>query len=65
MGPYYDRTSTKMTAVRFETLKIFYLFIFRKRGRGGKIKGEKLQCVVASRAPCTGDLACNPGRCPD
>ena len=25
----------------------------------------KHQCVVASRAPPTGDLACNPGTCPD
>ena len=28
-------------------------------------KGEKHQCVVASHAPPTGDLACNPGMCPD
>ena len=27
-------------------------------------KGEKQQCVVASHAPPTGDLACNPGVCP-
>ena len=39
----------------------FYLFIFRQRGR----QGEKHQCVVASHAPPTGDLACNPGMCPD
>ncbi|XP_053770889.1 KRAB domain-containing protein 5 isoform X2 [Desmodus rotundus] len=26
---------------------------------------EKYQCVVASRAPCTGDLTCNSGMCPD
>ena len=38
----------------------FYLFIFRERGR----KGEEQQCVVASHAPPTGDLACNPGMCP-
>ena len=35
------------------------LFIFRERGR----EGEKHQCVVPSRAPSTGDLACNPGTC--
>ena len=45
--------------------KIFYLFIFRERGREGERKGEKHQCVVASHAPPTGDLACNPGRSPD
>ena len=28
-------------------------------------QGEKGQCVVASRTPPTGDLACNPGMCPD
>ena len=43
----------------------FYLFIFRKRGREGPREGEKHQCVVASRTPTTGDLAHNPGMCPD
>ena len=38
-----------------------YLFIFRQRGR----EGEKPQCLVASRTPPTGDLAHNPGLCPD
>ena len=42
-----------------------YSFIFRERGREGERVGEKLQCVVASHAPPTGDLACNPGKCPD
>ena len=28
-------------------------------------EGEKHQCVVASHAPLTGDLACNPGMCPE
>ena len=31
----------------------------------GEREGEKHQCVVASRAPPTGDVACNPGMCPD
>ena len=39
----------------------FYLFIFRERGREREREGEKHQCVVASRAPPTGDLAHNPG----
>ena len=39
----------------------FYLFIFRERGRERERVGEKHQCVVASRAPPTGDLAHNPG----
>ena len=42
-----------------------YLFIFRERGREGEIEGEKHQGAVASHMPCTGDLACNPGRFPD
>ena len=42
-----------------------YSLIFRERGREGERVGEKLQCVVASHAPPTGDLACNPGMCPD
>ena len=41
------------------------LFIFREKGREGEREGEKYQCVVASRTPPTGDLACNPGMCPD
>ena len=42
-----------------------YLFIFRERVREGEREGEKHQCVVASCMPSTGDLACNPGMCPD
>ena len=43
----------------------FYLFIFRQRGREGEREGEKHPCVLASCTPLTGDLACNPGTCPD
>ena len=42
-----------------------YLFIFRERGREREREGEKHQCVVASHAFPTGDLARNPGMCPD
>ena len=45
--------------------KIFYFFISRERGREGEKEGEKHQCVVASCVPTTGDLAYNPGICPD
>ena len=45
--------------------KRFYSLIFRKQGRGVEREGEKRQCVVASWVPPTGDLACNPGVCPD
>ena len=41
------------------------LFIFREMGKEGEREGEKHQCVGSSRVPPTGDLACNPGMCPD
>ena len=34
-------------------------------GRQGEREEEKHQCVVASCTPLTGDLACNPGTCPN
>ena len=39
--------------------------IIRERGREGEREGEKQPCVVASHTPPTGDLAQNPGMCPD
>ena len=45
--------------------KRFYLSISRETGREGGRGGHKHQCVVAARAPPTGDLAYNPGMCPD
>ena len=45
--------------------KRFHLFIFREKGREGEREGEEHQCVVAFHMPPTGDLAHNPGRCPD
>ena len=42
-----------------------YLFIFRDWGKEGEREREKHQCVVASYVAPTGDLACNPGMCPD
>ena len=49
----------------FNFLKDFIYFIFRERGREGKREREKHQCVVVSHMPPTGDLAHNPGTCPD
>ena len=46
-------------------LKIFYLFIFKDRGREEEREGEKHQQVVASRTPPTRNLAHNPGMCTD
>ena len=42
-----------------------FIYLFLERGREGEREGEKHQCVVASHMPHTGDLACNPGMCPD
>ena len=41
------------------------MFSFRQRGRKGEREGEKYQCVVASCTPPAGDLAHNPGMCPE
>ena len=39
--------------------------MFRQKGREGEREGKEHHCVVASHAPPTGDLAHNPGVCPD
>ena len=47
---------------------LMYAFIyvcFRGREREGEREGEKHWCVVATWVPPIGDLACNPGMCPD
>ena len=45
--------------------KKILLIYFLEKGREGEREGEKRQCVVVSSAPPTGDLARNPGMCPD
>ena len=45
--------------------KNLLIYFFRERGREGEREGEKPQCVVASHSAPSGDLACNPGMCPD
>ena len=42
-----------------------FIYLFLEREREGEKEGEKHHCVVASHMPPTGDLARNPGRCPD
>ena len=44
---------------------IFFLIYFLERGREGERQRKKHQCVDASPVPPTGDLARNPGICPD
>ena len=48
-------------------VKFFFkiLFIFKESRREGEREGKKHQCVVASCMSPTGDLARNPGMCPD
>ena len=41
----------------------FYLLIFREAK--GQREGQECQYVFASQVPTTGDLAHNPGMCPD
>ena len=58
---------THVLSVLVNVILFYYffqiLFIYFERGEG-KDK-EKHQCVAASCAPPTGDLASNPGMCPD
>ena len=42
-----------------------FTYLFWERGREGEREGEKHQHAVASHTPPTGDLARNPGMCPD
>ena len=44
----------------FNVLFVYFL----ERRREGERERQKHQCVVASHAPPTGDLAFNPGMCP-
>ena len=59
----YIVSSQQMSAILKKNLGFIYLFLERGEGRGRE--GEKHQCVVASCAPPTGHLACNPDICPD
>ena len=45
----------------YPLLKKDFIYSFLEKGR----EGEKYQCVVAFCMPRTGDLAHNPGVCPD
>ena len=59
LGLHWAEALLEAQRILFFFFKI--LFIFRERGRERQREGEKHQCVVASCAPPTGDLACNPG----
>ena len=53
----WQLTETEKASIFF--LKDIFKIVFR--AREGEEEGEKHQCVVASCAPATGDLAYNPG----
>ena len=65
LSPYFNFFFFLNNIFKYIFLFIICLFIFGERGREGEREGKKHQCVVASRVPPTGDLACNPGMCPD
>ena len=46
-------------------VKKYFLNLFLERGRQGEREGEKHKYVVACCTPPTGNLAHNPGMCPD
>ena len=68
MVPLHAGVSPTEYTFRFLSFFFFFLkilFIFRERGREREREGKTHQCVVASHTPTTGDLAHNPGMCPD
>ena len=58
-GPY---STVPLSAL---ALLFFFNYLFLERGREGERGGEKHQCVVASGASPTVELAGNPGMCFD
>ena len=51
------------TCIYTTHFKKYFIHSFREKGREREREGEKHQCV--SHVPCIGDLARNPGMCPD
>ena len=63
-GQHLVSTASLTESVFSEQYFIDVIYLFLEREEGER-EGEKHQCVVASLTPPTGDLACNPGMCPD
>ena len=67
----YDINWTKSEVLFIYICVCVYIYIYIKillfldRKGEGEREGEKHQYVVASCVAPTGDLACNPGMCPD
>ena len=66
-GSHYLLFGPELCEGKFFIMQLFkkILFTFRERGREEEREGKKHPCVAASRLPPPGDLACNPGMCPD
>ena len=62
---YVGKLSVFSFVISFLKNIFIYSFIFRQKVWEGEREGEKQQHVVAPHAPPTGDLAYNPGMCPD
>ena len=63
---YEEKIMQRRTSKFFLIFKKYFIYLFfREREREGEREGEKHPCVVASQVPLTGDLACNPGMCPE
>ena len=60
---------TKMLSVSMILSLFFFkkyiLFIFRERGREGEKEEGNINVWLPLTCPLTGDLALNPGMCPD
>ena len=56
----------KTKKYNLKVINLFFLrfYLFFRWGREGEGR-EKTSMCFASSAPPTGDLACNPGTCPD
>ena len=59
--PYPNSINEQIIIFFLSVLKILFISRERKRER----EAEKHQCVVASHTPPPGDLALNPGMCPE
>ena len=54
-----------MVKIHFLIFNILFIYLFLDREREEEREGEKYQCVAAFHTPLAGDLACNPGMCPN
>ena len=65
----FPTLTVKARSHRYWNILLFifkeFIYLFLERREEREIEREKHQCVVASHAPSTGDLAHNPGICPD